>query len=60
MGDPGQLIPFKWDIRDKDSIREACKNSNVVINLTGRKWDTRNFTMREVHVEAAAKKLPRL
>jgi len=55
MGDPGQIIPFRWDIRDKDSIRTACKKSNVVINLTGRRFDTRNFTMRDVHVEAAAK-----
>jgi len=54
MGDPGQIIPFRWDIRDKESIRTACRKSNVIINLTGRKYDTRNFTMREVHVEAAA------
>jgi len=55
MGDLGQIVPFKWDTRDKDSIRQACKHSNVVINLVGRKWDTRNYTMREVHVDAAVK-----
>jgi len=55
MGELGQIVPFKFSIRDKDSIREACKHSNVVINLLGRRWDTRNFTMREVHVDAAAR-----
>lgn len=33
MGDLGQIVPFKWDIRDRDSIREAMRYSNVVINL---------------------------
>ncbi len=26
----------------------------MVVNLLGRDWNTRNFTMREVHVDAAA------
>lgn len=53
MGDLGQIVPMKWDCRDKDSIRRACEYSNVIINLTGRRWDTRNFTQKQVHVEAA-------
>jgi NADH dehydrogenase (ubiquinone) 1 alpha subcomplex subunit 9 len=53
MGDLGQIIPTTWDIRDKDTIRRACQHSNVVINLTHRKWDTRNFKMSQVHVEGA-------
>eukprot|EP01126_Amoeba_proteus_P059141 TRINITY_DN7700_c0_g1_i19.p1 TRINITY_DN7700_c0_g1~~TRINITY_DN7700_c0_g1_i19.p1 ORF type:complete len:291 (+),score=29.92 TRINITY_DN7700_c0_g1_i19:390-1262(+) len=53
MGDVGQIVPMKWDIRDKDSIRRAAEYSNVIINLTGRRYDTRNFTMRDVHVDGA-------
>lgn len=53
MGDLGQIVPMKWDCLDKDSIRRACEYSNVVINLTGRRWDTRNFTQKQVHVDAA-------
>jgi len=53
MGDLGQIIPLQWDIRDKDSIRHACRYSNVIINLVGSKYDTRNFTLHNVHVEGA-------
>lgn len=55
MGDLGQIVPYKWDIRDKESIRQACKFSNVVVNVVGRTWDTRNFTMHETHVDGAAR-----
>jgi len=53
MGDLGQIVPVRWDCRDKDSIRRAVEHSNVVINCVGRRYDTRNFTMQEVHVDAA-------
>jgi len=53
MGDLGQIVPMQWDIRDKASIREAMKYSNVVVNLTGREFNTRNFTMSQVHVDGA-------
>lgn len=55
MGDPGQIIPVKWDIRDKDSIRAACSKSNVVINLAGRRFDTWNYSLRDVHVDGAVR-----
>ena len=29
--------------------------SNVVINLIGRRWDTRNFTLAEANNESAAR-----
>lgn len=38
---------------DEDSIRKAVKYSNVVINLVGRDWETKNFPFKEVHVEGA-------
>jgi uncharacterized protein YbjT (DUF2867 family) len=53
MGDLGQIVPVRWDIRDRDSIKNACQYSNVIINLTGARWDTRNFTLHDVHVAGA-------
>jgi NADH dehydrogenase (ubiquinone) 1 alpha subcomplex subunit 9 len=53
MGDLGQIVPIRWDIRDRESIREALKHSNVVVNLVGRRYDTRNFKMSEVHIDGA-------
>ncbi|XP_032761508.1 NADH dehydrogenase [ubiquinone] 1 alpha subcomplex subunit 9, mitochondrial isoform X1 [Rattus rattus] len=50
MGDLGQLIFLEWDARDKDSIRKAVQHSNVVINLIGREWETRNFDFEDVFV----------
>lgn len=55
MGDVGQVLPLTWDIRDDKSIYNAIKHSNVVINLTGRLWDTRNFKMEDIHIEGARK-----
>ncbi|KAM5263405.1 NADH dehydrogenase [ubiquinone] 1 alpha subcomplex subunit 9, mitochondrial [Ctenodactylus gundi] len=51
MGDLGQLIFLEWDARDKDSIRRAVQHSNVVINLIGRDWETRNFDFEDVFVK---------
>lgn len=38
---------------DEESIYKAVKYSNVVINLVGRDWETKNFPFKEVHVEGA-------
>uniref|UniRef100_G1KVP9 NADH dehydrogenase [ubiquinone] 1 alpha subcomplex subunit 9, mitochondrial n=1 Tax=Anolis carolinensis TaxID=28377 RepID=G1KVP9_ANOCA len=53
MGDLGQLLFMEWDSHDKDSIRRALEYSNVVINLIGKEWETRNIAQlsREVGVE---------
>ncbi|KAM6215805.1 NADH dehydrogenase [ubiquinone] 1 alpha subcomplex subunit 9, mitochondrial [Rhynchocyon petersi] len=51
MGDLGQLIFLEWNGRDKDSIRKAVEHSNVVINLVGREWETKNFDYEDVFVK---------
>nr|XP_011743816.1 NADH dehydrogenase [ubiquinone] 1 alpha subcomplex subunit 9, mitochondrial isoform X2 [Macaca nemestrina] len=51
MGDLGQLLFLEWDARDKDSIRRAVEHSNVVINLIGRDWETKNFDFDDVYVK---------
>ncbi|XP_077165783.1 NADH dehydrogenase [ubiquinone] 1 alpha subcomplex subunit 9, mitochondrial [Paroedura picta] len=50
MGDLGQLLFMEWDARDQDSTRRALEHSNVVINLVGREWETRNFSFEDVFV----------
>ncbi|XP_019320345.1 NADH dehydrogenase [ubiquinone] 1 alpha subcomplex subunit 9, mitochondrial [Panthera pardus] len=51
MGDLGQIIFLEWNGKDKDSIRRAVKHSNVVINLVGRDWETKNFDFEDVFVK---------
>ncbi|XP_012536246.1 NADH dehydrogenase [ubiquinone] 1 alpha subcomplex subunit 9, mitochondrial [Monomorium pharaonis] len=58
-GDLGQILFHPFHLRDDESIRKCIKYSNVVINLIGRDWETRNFTFHEVHVEGA-RRLARL
>lgn len=53
MGDLGQILYHPYHIQDEDSIRKAMKYSNVVINLVGRDWQTKNFPFEEVHVNSA-------
>uniref|UniRef100_A0A668AG75 NADH dehydrogenase [ubiquinone] 1 alpha subcomplex subunit 9, mitochondrial n=1 Tax=Myripristis murdjan TaxID=586833 RepID=A0A668AG75_9TELE len=50
MGDLGQIIFMEWDARNKDSIKRALEHSNVVINLVGREWETRNYHFEDVFV----------
>ncbi|KAG8579763.1 hypothetical protein GDO81_011041 [Engystomops pustulosus] len=50
MGDLGQLHFMEWDPRDRDSTRQALQHSNVVINLVGKEWETRNFKFDDVFV----------
>lgn len=40
-GDLGQILYTPYYLRDEASIRKAIQYSNVVINLTGREWDTK-------------------
>ncbi|XP_055536106.1 NADH dehydrogenase [ubiquinone] 1 alpha subcomplex subunit 9, mitochondrial [Wyeomyia smithii] len=53
VGDLGQVLFHPYDLRDEESIYKAVKYSNVVINLVGRDWETKNFTFKDVHVDGA-------
>ncbi|XP_077324702.1 NADH dehydrogenase [ubiquinone] 1 alpha subcomplex subunit 9, mitochondrial [Lithobates pipiens] len=50
MGDLGQIQFVEWNPRDKESTLQALQCSNVVINLVGREWETRNFSYEDVFV----------
>lgn len=52
-GDLGQVLFQPFDLRDKASLYNAVKYSNVVINLIGRDYETKNFSFHDVHVEGA-------
>lgn len=54
-GDLGQMVFTFFNLKDENSIRKAIKYSNVVINLIGREYETRNFKFYDVHVKGAAK-----
>uniref|UniRef100_A0A6B2L8V2 NAD-dependent epimerase/dehydratase domain-containing protein n=1 Tax=Arcella intermedia TaxID=1963864 RepID=A0A6B2L8V2_9EUKA len=53
MGDVGQIVPYKWDIRDKNTMIDASRYSNIIVNAAAQRWDTRNFSLKDVNVEGA-------
>lgn len=52
-GDLGQVLFHFYNLRDEKAIKEAMKYSNVVVNLVGSQWETRNFKYDDVHVDGA-------
>lgn len=52
-GDLGQVLFHPYHLLDEEAIRKAVKYSNVVINLVGRDWETKNFNFKDVHVDGA-------
>lgn len=52
-GDLGQVLFQHFYLKDYDSIKKAIKYSNVVINLIGRHFETKNFSYEDVHVQGA-------
>ena len=53
MGDLGQISFLRYDLRDPDSVAKCVKYSNIVVNLVGRDYETRNFKFPDVHVNGA-------
>ncbi|KAG1469888.1 hypothetical protein G6F56_002995 [Rhizopus delemar] len=49
-GDLGQIIPLEFDLRNKDQLTECVRHSDIVYNLIGRDYETKNFTFDDVHV----------
>ncbi|GAV59978.1 Epimerase domain-containing protein [Cephalotus follicularis] len=49
MGDLGQVVPMKYNPRDEDSAKAVMAKANVVINLIGREFETRNYSFEEVN-----------
>ncbi|TXG63908.1 hypothetical protein EZV62_010902 [Acer yangbiense] len=54
MGDLGQIVPMKYNPRDENTIKAAMAKANVVINLIGKEYETRNYSFEEVNHSMAA------
>lgn len=52
-GDLGRVVFMEYDLRNTASIEESVRHSDVVYNLVGRDYPTKNFTLEDVHVEGA-------
>ncbi|RVD80851.1 uncharacterized protein DFL_008738 [Arthrobotrys flagrans] len=50
-GDLGRITFLEFDLRNTESIEESVRHSDIVINLIGRDYETKNFTFWDVHVE---------
>lgn len=44
---------MEFDLRNKDSIEESVRHSDIVYNLIGREYPTKNFDLFDVHVWGA-------
>ncbi|KAF3791935.1 NADH dehydrogenase ubiquinone 1 alpha subcomplex subunit 9 [Nymphaea thermarum] len=53
MGDLGQIVPMKYNPRDESSIKAVMAKANVVLNLIGREYETRNYSFEEVNLDMA-------
>ncbi|KRT82102.1 epimerase [Oryctes borbonicus] len=54
-GDLGQVLFTHFNLKDEESIEKAMKYSNVVINLIGRDYETKQYKFNDVHVAGAAR-----
>lgn len=48
-GDLGQVNPVELDPYDYESIKSAMEHCNVVVNCTGKHYETRNWSFDAVH-----------
>jgi len=53
MGDLGQIVPMEWDVRNEQQIAECVRHSDIVYNLVGRDYETKNFDFASVNVDGA-------
>lgn len=49
-GDLGQVLFCPYHLCDEAAIAKAVKHSDVVVNMVGRDWTTRNFSLDQVTV----------
>ncbi|KAK1753512.1 NADH-ubiquinone oxidoreductase [Echria macrotheca] len=52
-GDLGRIVFMEYDLRNTESIEASVRHSDVVYNLVGRNYPTKNFSLEDVHVEGA-------
>lgn len=52
-GDLGRVVFIEHDLRNTASIEESVRHSDIVYNLIGRDYTTKNFDFEDVHVDGA-------
>lgn len=52
-GDLGRVVFLEYDLRNTDSIEESVRHSDIVYNLVGREYPTKNFDLGDVHIDGA-------
>ncbi|KAF2122110.1 hypothetical protein BDV96DRAFT_562930 [Lophiotrema nucula] len=50
-GDLGRVVFMEMDLRNTASIEESVRHSDMVYNLIGRDYPTKNFDLEDVNVE---------
>ncbi|KAJ4348302.1 Protein-lysine N-methyltransferase efm5 [Didymosphaeria variabile] len=50
-GDLGRVVFLEMDLRNTQSLEESVRHSDIVYNLIGRDYPTKNFDLEDVHVE---------
>jgi NADH dehydrogenase (ubiquinone) 1 alpha subcomplex subunit 9 len=40
-GDLGQIIPLEFDLKNRETINECVRHSDIVYNLIGRDYETK-------------------
>ncbi|KIW28155.1 uncharacterized protein PV07_07837 [Cladophialophora immunda] len=50
-GDLGRVSFMEFDLRNTESIEESVRHSDIVFNLIGKNYPTKNFSLWDVNVE---------
>jgi len=51
-GDLGRVSFMEFDVRNTESIEESVRHSDMVFNLVGKSYPTKNFSLWDVNVES--------
>ncbi|KAF7544262.1 hypothetical protein G7Z17_g10094 [Cylindrodendrum hubeiense] len=50
-GDLGRIVFVEYDLHNTASIEASVRHSDIVLNLIGRDYPTKNFSLEDVHIE---------
>jgi len=53
LGDYGQIVLLPYHMTDEASVQRAVSRSNVVINLIGSQYETKNYNFHDAHVRCS-------
>ncbi|KAB5533591.1 NADH-ubiquinone oxidoreductase [Coniochaeta sp. 2T2.1] len=52
-GDLGRVNFIEYDLRNTESVEASVRHSDIVFNLVGRNYSTKNFSLEDTHVWGA-------